>query len=81
MQDETSEVFHIRQDAETYKEIAGAFFMTNNDLCDLIRDMWTGMCGYEHDCRYCEHYEPHASKLGDCEFARRIDELGIEVSE
>ena len=40
----------------------------------LVRDMWQGMCSYEHDCRVCARYDGK-----DCEYIRRIKALGIEV--
>lgn len=49
-----------------------------DELCDLVNDMWHGMCGYSHDCRDCDnncgtYQEPI------CEFRRRMDEVGVIV--
>lgn len=43
--------------------------------------MWNGMCGYEHDCRSCEHYELHEGQrlVGECQYHARMRELGVEV--
>ena len=53
----------------------------NTSLRELVRDMWSGMCGYAHDCRNCEHYELYEGQsfVGKCEYYRRMCELGIEV--
>lgn len=53
----------------------------NAKLRELVADMWNGMCGYGHDCRYCEHYELYAEQrfVGECEYHRRMRELGVEV--
>lgn len=51
----------------------------NAKLRELVRDMWNGMCGYVHDCRYCEHYELYEGQrfVGKCEYHRRMTELGV----
>jgi len=53
----------------------------NARLRELVADMWNGMCGYEHDCRYCEHYELYAEQrfVGECEYHRRMRELGVKA--
>lgn len=53
----------------------------NAKLRELVRDMFDGMCGYEHDCRSCEHYELHEGQrfVGECEYHKRMRELGVEV--
>ena len=50
-------------------------------LRELMADMWNGMCGYVHDCRICEHYELYAGQrfVGECEYHRRMRELGVEA--
>ena len=52
----------------------------NAKLRELVRDMWNGMCGYGHDCRFCEHYELCEGQrfVGECEYRRRMRELGVE---
>lgn len=85
----------VRVDAvitdEQYREAMGAVRAANeridllehenDNLRGLVRDMWNGMCGYRHDCRSCEHYELYAEQrfAGECEYHRRMRELGIEV--
>lgn len=51
-----------------------------NELHELVRDMWNGMCGYAHDCRSCEHYELYEGQrfVGECEYHRRMRELGVD---
>lgn len=51
----------------------------NERLRELVRDMWNGMCGYEHECRSCEHYELYEGQrfVGECEYHRRMRELGV----
>ena len=53
----------------------------NAMLRELVRDMFDGMCGRGPDCRGCGHYELHEGQrfVGECEYHRRIRELGIEV--
>jgi hypothetical protein len=52
----------------------------NEKLRDMVRDMWNGMCA-RAECRHCEHYELRDRQrfVGECEFHRRMRELGIEV--
>lgn len=58
----------------------------NKALRELVRDMWTDMCSYEHDCRMCAYFEDEYEAAdgsfghtGECVFLRRMQELGIEV--
>lgn len=46
----------------------------NDKLEELIRDMWLGMCGYDHNCCLCGHFD---GEKDECEFRTHIRELGI----
>jgi len=47
------------------------------ELERLVRDMWDGMCNYDHDCRYCKHYRTDGASFGECVFRMRMIELGV----
>lgn len=78
LQDENAK---LRESNNMLAKLLGDRTADCHKLRELVRDMWNGMCGYGHDCRSCEHYELCAGQrfVGECEYHRRIHELGIEV--
>ena len=49
----------------------------------LVADMWRGMCvSYDRDCRDCEHWDDGTGAMrsrGQCEFFRRLREIGVRL--
>lgn len=74
-------VLTLRANINAFSDAAQSLEDDNVKLRELVRDMWNGMCGYGHDCRFCEHYELYEGQrfVGECEYHRRLRELGIEV--
>lgn len=72
---------NLRTQLADVTESIGRMEERNAKLRELCADMFNGMCGYEHDCRYCEHFEMCEGQyfVGECEYNRRLRELGVEL--